>query len=147
MTLSRSEIEQRRVAVDYELKAADSFIFGDSVQIQQVLINLVMNAIEALSEVSNRTRTLRITTLNPDDKTVELRIADNGIGLDPDVMERVFDSFYTTKAQGMGMGLTISHTIIERHRGTLKAQVAEPYGSCFSFVVPIAGNEGAIKPQ
>ncbi|AHY08041.1 ATP-binding sensor histidine kinase [Serratia plymuthica] len=147
MTLSRSEIEQRRVAVEYELKAADSFIFGDSIQIQQVLINLVMNAIEALSEVSDRARTLRITTLNPDDGRVELRIMDNGVGLDPDVMERVFDSFYTTKAQGMGMGLTISHAIIERHRGALKAQAAEPCGSCFSFVVPTAGNESAIKPQ
>jgi signal transduction histidine kinase len=61
-------------------------------------------------------------------------------------MERVFDSFYTTKAQGMGMGLTISHAIIERHRGALKAQAAEPYGSCFSFVVPISGSENAMKP-
>lgn len=137
MTLSRSEIEQRQVAVDYDLKAAHSFIFGDSVQIQQVLINLVINAIEAMAEVTDRTRTLKISTLNPDESSVELRITDNGTGLAPDIGQRVFDSFYTTKVQGMGMGLTISHAIIERHRGTLKAQNNTPYGSCFSFVVPV----------
>lgn len=136
LSLSRSEIDQRRVAVDIDLTAEHSMIFGDSVQIQQVLINLVINAIEAMEDVTERPRTLRISTRSPSTGTIELRVTDNGTGLAPDVGQRVFDSFYTTKAQGMGMGLTISHSIIERHRGVLQAQNNEPFGSCFSFIIP-----------
>lgn len=141
MTLSRSEIEQRRVAVEYELKADKRFILADSVQIQQVLINLVINAVEAMADVSDRPRTLRIVTNNPDEGSVALHVTDNGTGLPPEVRERVFDSFYTTKAQGMGMGLTISHSIIERHHGRLTAQPNAPHGSCFSFTLPTAERE------
>lgn len=141
MTLSRSEIEQRRVAVEYDLKATRSFILADSVQIQQVLINLVINAVEAMAEVADRPRTLRISTHNPVEAAVELRVIDSGTGLAPEVRERVFDSFYTTKAQGMGMGLTISHSIVERHQGELKAQPGSPYGSCFSITLPAVAQE------
>lgn len=136
LTLSRSELERRHIAVDYRLQAANSLFCGDSVQIQQVLLNLVMNAIEAMAEVDSRPRVLTLSTQNPQPGELLCAIADTGSGMDAEVQARLFESFYTTKAQGMGMGLTISHTIIERHQGKLTAQARTPFGSLFSFTVP-----------
>lgn len=115
--LSRSELELRHISVDYLLNADDSFIIGDSVQIQQVLLNLVMNAMEAMAEVTDRPCSITIATANCAEGKVIFEIADTGSGIEPALTERIFDSFYSTKAQGMGMGLTISASIIERHRG------------------------------
>lgn len=115
--LSRSELELRHISVDYLLNADDSFIIGDSVQIQQVLLNLVMNAMEAMAEVTDRPCSITISTANCGERKVIFEIADTGSGIEPELTERIFDSFYSTKAQGMGMGLTISASIIERHRG------------------------------
>ncbi len=138
LTLSRSELERRRITVDYQLQAENSAFHGDSVQIQQVLLNLVMNAIEAMAEVDSRPRVLTLSTQNPRPDEVMCGIADTGTGMDAEVQARLFESFYTTKAQGMGMGLTISHTIIERHQGKLTAQARAPFGSLFSFILPAA---------
>lgn len=140
IALSRSELEQRHISIDYLLTADDSFIIGDSVQIQQVLLNLVMNAVEAMADVNNRPCTIALTTLNTEGK-VTFEIADTGTGLEPELTERIFDSFYSTKAQGMGMGLTISASIIERHRGKLSARQREPYGTVFAFTLPLAGED------
>ncbi len=115
--LSRSELELRHISVDYLLNADDSFIIGDSVQIQQVLLNLVMNAMEAMAEVTDCPCSITISTANCGERKVIFEIADTGSGIEPELTERIFDSFYSTKAQGMGMGLTISASIIERHRG------------------------------
>ncbi|PLR31441.1 histidine kinase [Chimaeribacter californicus] len=142
MMLSRSELERRQVGVEYALQAAHPFIWSDSVQIQQVLLNLVANAIDAMIDVTDRPRLLTLSSSNPAPGYLRFCIADSGIGLDPAVMARVFDSFYTTKAQGMGMGLTISHAIIERHRGKLTAEARQPHGSCFTFVLPTEGEGG-----
>lgn len=139
--LSRSELERRRVVVEYGLQAAQPFVWGDSVQIQQVLLNLVANAIDAMSDITDRPRLLTLCSSNPAPGYLRFSIRDTGTGLDPAVMARVFDSFYTTKKQGMGMGLTISHAIIERHRGKLTAHAREPHGSCFTFVLPAEGEE------
>ncbi|PLR42313.1 trifunctional serine/threonine-protein kinase/ATP-binding protein/sensor histidine kinase [Chimaeribacter arupi] len=139
MMLSRSELERQRVAVEYQLQAEQPGIWSDSVQIQQVLLNLVANAIDAMADITDRPRLLTLSSSNPAPGYLRFCIADTGIGLDPAVMARVFDSFYTTKKQGMGMGLTISHAIIERHRGKLSAEARRPYGSCFTFVLPTEG--------
>ncbi len=136
MSLSRSELERRRVNVEYHLAATDHHIFSDSVQIQQVLLNLVINAIDAMAETDNRPRVLTLTSGNPQPGIVCFEIADTGTGLDPEIINRVFDSFYTTKEQGMGMGLTISYGIIQQHRGKLTATSRMPYGSVFSFTMP-----------
>ncbi|EIY5101882.1 trifunctional serine/threonine-protein kinase/ATP-binding protein/sensor histidine kinase [Klebsiella variicola] len=141
ITLSRSELEQRRISVDYLLKAQDSVITGDSVQIQQVLLNLVMNAVEAMKEVKDRACTITLSTSNADGKVV-VEIADTGTGIEPERLERIFDSFYSTKAQGMGMGLTISASIIERHCGKLSARHRTPHGTVFTFALPLAALEG-----
>lgn len=139
--LSRSELELRHISVDYLLNADDSFIIGDSVQIQQVLLNLVMNAMEAMAEVTDRPCSITISTANCGEGKVIFEIADTGSGIEPELTERIFDSFYSTKAQGMGMGLTISASIIERHRGKLSARRREPYGTVFTFALPLAGQE------
>lgn len=135
--LSRSELELRHISVDDRLTAANSFITGDSVQIQQVLLNLVMNAVEAMAEVTSRPCTITLATSNVEESVV-VEIADTGSGIEPERLEQIFDSFYSTKAQGMGMGLTISASIIERHRGKLTARRREPHGTVFTFALPIA---------
>ncbi|WP_275554646.1 AAA family ATPase [Mixta sp. Marseille-Q2659] len=137
MALSRSELERRQIVLEYALKAEAAFIYGDSVQIQQVLLNLVMNAIDAMSEIHHRPRVLTLNSFNPTPEKIRLEIADTGIGLCPEVKARLFDSFYTTKEQGMGMGLTISYGIIEKHLGELTAESRQPDGSVFAFTLPI----------
>jgi predicted ATPase/signal transduction histidine kinase len=144
ITLSRSELEQRRISVNYALAAADSFIVGDSVQIQQVLLNLVMNAVEAMAEIKDRPGTLLLSTSNPEGGGITFEIADSGTGIGPGLSERIFDSFYSTKAQGMGVGLTISYSIIERHRGKLTARNREPHGCIFAFTLPLAASEESL---
>ena len=142
MGLSRSELERRQILLEYALDAQDAFICGDSVQIQQVLLNLVMNAIDAMAEIT-RPRVLTLSSANPAPGKIRLGIADTGIGLCPEVRARLFDSFYTTKAQGMGMGLTISHGIIEKHQGELIAESRQPFGSLFAFTLPTSSDASA----
>lgn len=141
MSLSRSELERHRVTVVMALKARASTILCDTVQIQQVLLNLVINAIDAMSSNDERQRVIRITSSNPDEGYVRLEVADTGTGLDLDVMKRIFDSFYTTKNHGMGMGLTISKGIIVSHRGTLQVANRDPYGCVFWFDLPLEAAE------
>ncbi|MCU6665638.1 trifunctional serine/threonine-protein kinase/ATP-binding protein/sensor histidine kinase [Silvania hatchlandensis] len=144
ITLSRSELEQRRISVTWALAATDSFIVGDSVQIQQVLLNLVMNAVEAMAEIKDRPGTLLLSTSNPGSGGIAFEIADSGTGIEPGLTERIFDSFYSTKAQGMGVGLTISYSIIERHRGKLTARNRAPHGSVFAFTLPLAASVASL---
>jgi C4-dicarboxylate-specific signal transduction histidine kinase len=111
---------------------------GDSVQIQQVLLNLVMNAIEAMAEIADRPGTLVLSTSNPEGGGITFEMADSGTGIEPGLTERIFDSFYSTKAQGMGVGLTISYSIIERHRGKLTALASRM--ARFAFTLPLAAS-------
>src|SRR4030095_12323326 len=87
------------------------------VQLQQILLNLIMNAIEAMSGVEDRSRELMITTRNIAADQVQVSVADSGIGIDPQKLDKIFDSFYTTKPSGMGMGLSISRSILQAHGG------------------------------
>lgn len=136
VALSRSELERQQIALHYHLDAADAFIFGDSVQIQQVLLNLIVNAIDAMAGIDDRPLTLTVSSDNPVPGQIRLAIADTGIGISADVRGRLFDAFYTTKEQGMGMGLSISYGIIEKHGGKLTAEPLEPHGSVFTFTLP-----------
>ena len=138
ITLSRSELERCAISVDYQLWASNDGIIGDSIQMQQVLLNLVVNAIEAMAAINDRPRVLTLTSSNPSPDQLRIDVADTGSGIEPAVIARVFDSFYTTKAEGMGMGLTISHGIIERHHGSLRAEPRASAGSVFYFVLPTA---------
>jgi signal transduction histidine kinase len=130
--------EAKRKSVMIRTQFADevSPIFGDRVQLQQVMLNLVINGLEAMSSVSERARELVITTGNIDAGQVQVTIEDSGIGLDPNTIERIFDPFYTTKPAGMGMGLSISRSILQQHGGRLWATPNHGPGTSFHFTLP-----------
>ena len=109
---------------------------GDRVQLQQVVLNLVMNAIEAMSSVSGRPRELVIHTRNVDGGQVQVTVEDSGVGLDPNTMSKIFEPFYTTKSSGMGMGLSICRSIVQNHGGRLWATANEGPGTRFHFTLP-----------
>ena len=111
-------------------------VLGDRVQFQQVVLNLVINAIEAMSGVSGRARELVITTRNIDPEQVQVTVEDSGTGIDPDTMEKIFDPFYTKKSTGMGMGLSISRSILQHHGGRLWATGKDGPGAIFHFALP-----------
>jgi C4-dicarboxylate-specific signal transduction histidine kinase len=134
---SRSQVElETRLAGD--LPPA----MGDRIQLQQVVVNLVQNGIEAMSAVEDRPRRLMIRSAMEDSDELLVAVRDCGIGIDPKSDRRLFDAFFTTKAQGMGMGLSISHSIIEAHGGRLWASANNDYGATFQFTLP-AGRETA----
>src|SRR5258707_12538995 len=111
-------------------------VTGDRVQLQQVILNLLKNASDAMSAVNDRPRQLQIRTERSPDDQVRLTVQDAGVGLDPQAMDRLFQAFYTTKNDGMGIGLSVSHSIIERHHGRLWAEPNDGPGATFSFSIP-----------
>lgn len=137
LSLTRLELERKWIALELDYRATCADIFCDSVQIQQVLLNLIVNAVDAMMLVEDRPRILRLVSSNPSPETLLFEVTDSGPGISPDILRRVFDSFYTTKKEGMGMGLTISKGIIHRHRGELKAENREEGGSRFWFTLPV----------
>ena len=130
--------EEKRNKVIIRTLFADGLspVLGDRVQLQQVVLNLVINAIEAMSSVSGRPRELVITTRNIDPEQVQVTVEDSGIGIDPNTMEEIFDPFYTKKSTGMGMGLSISRSILQQHGGRLWATARDGPGATFHFVLP-----------
>jgi C4-dicarboxylate-specific signal transduction histidine kinase len=111
-------------------------VSGDRVQLQQVVLNLVMNGIEAMSSVDERARELVITTRNIDTDQVVVSVEDSGVGLDPNTLSKIFEPFYTTKPAGMGMGLSISRSIVEHHGGRLWATAHNGPGTALQFSLP-----------
>ena len=142
--------EAKRNSVIVRTRFADTLspVAGDRVQLQQVVLNLVMNAIEAMSGVSEPPRELIITTQNIDADCVQATVEDSGIGIASDTIDKIFDSFYTTKTSGMGMGLSISRSILQSHGGQLWAVGKEEPapGTMFHFTVPKYHDEGAHAP-
>jgi signal transduction histidine kinase len=112
-------------------------IFGDRVQLQQVILNLIMNAIEAMSEVSDGSRELQISTSEAEAGSVLVVVSDSGPGLSPASDARMFEAFYTTKANGLGIGLSICRSIVDAHGGRLWAAPNEPRGTVFCMTLPI----------
>jgi PAS domain S-box-containing protein len=135
IALTRSQMRQHCILLQTELANGLPRIWGDRVQLQQVILNLIMNAIEAMSEVSEGSRVLLIGTGadTPDGVTVAVR--DSGPGLKPESLGHLFDPFYTTKPAGMGMGLSICRSIIEAHGGQLWASANAPRGAVFQFTL------------
>jgi PAS domain S-box-containing protein len=130
--------EAKRRSVSIITRFADDVfpIVGDRVQLQQVALNLVMNGIEAMSGVGSRMRQLVVTTRNIDPDETQVTIEDSGTGLDSDALSRIFEPFYTTKSGGMGMGLSISRSILQSHGGQLWATTNDGPGASFHFTVP-----------
>jgi len=137
MTLARAAVSDHGVLVKMQLSEGLPRILGDRIQLQQVTLNLVMNAIEAMSEVVEGSRELLISTGRPESGGVLVSICDSGPGLPQADPERIFEAFYTTKASGMGMGLAICRSIIQNHGGRLWAAANVPRGAIFQFTVPI----------
>ena len=131
------------VSVVVELTPDLPFVFGDRIQLQQVILNLIMNGIEAMTGVDDRRRRLRIRSQMQDDEQVHVSIEDSGIGVNAEVMARLFEPFFTTRSQGIGMGLPISRSIIEAHGGRLWAESTANQGSVFQFTLPSGGGPAA----
>jgi signal transduction histidine kinase len=127
---------RNQVEAQTELAADLPSVLGDRVQLQQVLLNLIMNAVEAMSSISGA----RMLTINSQHlqapERVTIAVRDSGVGLDSQAMKRLFDAFYTTKPQGMGMGLSICHNIIESHGGHLTGSSNMDRGATFAFTLP-----------
>jgi PAS domain S-box-containing protein len=134
--LTRSEAVKTRVSVTAELAESLPLVRGDRVQLQQVMLNLILNAIEALSGVRDDAREVLITTEVDAAGDVLVTVRDTGPGLDLDNIEQVFETFYTTKVTGLGMGLSICRSIIKAHGGRLWASANEPRGAIFQFTLP-----------
>ena len=135
IALTRTEAANHSVSVRTQLAEGSPRVQGDRVQLQQVLLNLIINAIEAMRDVGEEERELLISTRNgPDGVSVEVR--DSGPGFAPAALERVFEAFYTTKPGGLGLGLSICRSIIEAHNGRLWASPSEPRGAIFGFIAP-----------
>ena len=133
--LTQSELRRNRVASRMELAANLPPVMGDRVQLQQVVVNLILNAIEAMSGVEGRVRDLVIRTQRGEREEVHVAVRDSGIGFDPLSAERIFDAFYTTKRGGLGMGLSISRSIVESHNGRLWAELNDGPGATFQFTL------------
>ena len=136
ITLSRSELQRNRVVLQSELADDLPNLTGDRVQLQQVILNLLRNASDAMVDVHDRPRQLLVKTEQMDGDRVRLTVRDAGIGVDPQVVDKLFDAFYTTKRDGMGIGLSVSRSIIERHHGRLWAERNDGPGATFAFLVP-----------
>jgi signal transduction histidine kinase len=141
VALTQGEAERRGAALKTELAAGLPSVMGDRVQLQQVLLNLVINALDAMNNVAGRPRVIRIRTSVPDARSILVAVEDSGAGLDPGQAGRLFEAFYTTKPEGLGMGLSISRSIVESHGGKLWATPNEGPGATFQFSLPI--EEGA----
>jgi signal transduction histidine kinase len=136
LTLTRSELERHGVVLHTDLLGGDRPAFADRVQLQQVLLNLILNGVEAMRRVAGHRRILAISSEPAQPDGVLVAVADTGPGLDPATAHRIFDPFFTTKPHGMGMGLSICRSIIAAHGGRLWASPGVPYGTVFRFTVP-----------
>ncbi|MBR0744939.1 CHASE3 domain-containing protein [Bradyrhizobium japonicum] len=146
IALTRSEAFKNGVSVRTRFAEGLPPIQADRVQLQQVVLNLIVNAIEAMAAVSEGGRELLISTGRDPSDGVHVTLRDSGPGLDPKNVERLFEAFYTTKPTGMGMGLAICRSIIEAHGGRMWAGANEPRGACFQFILPLASDETASRP-
>ena len=145
MGLTRVATSEHSVLVKMQLSDGLPPILGDRVQLQQVILNLIMNAIEAMSEVTEGSRELLISTSEAEPGSVLVAVSDSGPGL-PSNPEHLFEAFYTTKANGLGMGLAICRSITQNHGGRLWATPNEPHGAVFCMLLPI-GEKSPENPE
>jgi PAS domain S-box-containing protein len=143
--LARVPMSDHRVSIKIQLMEGLPHVFADRVQTQQVILNLIMNAIEAMSEVAEGSRALLISTSETDSNGVLVAVSDSGPGLPPANLARIFEAFYTTKSSGLGMGLSICRSIVEAHGGRLWAKPNEPRGAVFYIMLPV-GDKALENP-
>jgi signal transduction histidine kinase len=136
IALVRADLETAGVAIRLELADWLPLISAHKGQLQQVVLNLVTNAVDAMRSSTDRPRVLSISSEAPKSNSVTLSVQDTGTGIDPHDLDRIFDAFFTTKVNGMGIGLAICRSIVEAHGGTLSVSAAVPHGSVFHVVLP-----------
>ena len=147
IALSRTELERNRVITRTELADVLPPVTGDRVQLQQVILNLLRNGSDAMSSVDDRSRELLFRTEVEEGDRVRVSVQDAGVGFDPQSLERLFQTFYTTKDDGMGIGLAVSRSIIENHHGHLWAKPNNGPGATFSFSIPCVGQDPERGPR
>jgi C4-dicarboxylate-specific signal transduction histidine kinase len=140
LAITGHELERHRIDVHSELLDDMPTVLGDRVQLQQVILNLVLNAIDAMTEV-DRARVLTIRSLLDDAKGIVLEVSDCGKGFEPGSEDRIFDAFFSTKAAGLGMGLSVSRSIVEAHGGTLRATPNVGLGATFYLTLPVGRHD------
>jgi signal transduction histidine kinase len=134
------------VSLRMELALALPMIAGDRVQLQQVIINLVMNGIEAMQSVTDRPRELVIRSGLDETQQVLVSVTDCGVGISAENADRLFNAFFTTKSSGMGMGLSICRSIMEAHGGRLWTTASMPHGATFQFSLPVLSTHHEVAP-
>jgi PAS domain S-box-containing protein len=139
LALTRTELRRNQIAARTRLASGMAPVDGDRVQLQQVLLNLILNAIEAMRAPGNEPKELLITSTEDASNGVRIAVADTGPGLPAESLARVFDAFFTTKSDGMGMGLSICRSIVESHGGGISVAANEPRGAIFQFTLPRDG--------
>ena len=137
--LLRREVSNHGVSMRMELASALPAVLGDRIQLQQVVVNLVMNGVDAMATISDRPREIMIQSRPHETREVLVAVRDSGIGIDSESADRLFNAFFTTKPSGMGMGLSISRSIITAHGGKLWVSPNADHGAAFQFTVPIDG--------
>jgi PAS domain S-box-containing protein len=143
IALAHSEVQRNGVALETQLSEDVPVILADRIQLQQVVLNLMMNAIEAMTGAGEGPRELLVQSGTDESQGVLVSVQDSGPGLDPKSLDHLFDAFYTTKPQGLGMGLAISRSIVEAHGGRLWATTNAPHGAVFQFTLPIGSERVA----
>jgi signal transduction histidine kinase len=132
------------VALETRLAEDLPLVPGDRVQLQQVVLNLILNAIEATREIEGPSRQVWVASRCENGDKVHVEVRDSGIGLAPDSQGRVFEAFYTTKQNGLGMGLSISKSIVEAHGGRISAMPNSPHGAIFEFWLPLVSEDTGV---
>jgi len=142
VALTRDTTQTKRITLETRLSHDVPRVLADRVQLQQVLVNLITNAADAMADVNDRPRTVTISSSWKDGRQVEVAVADSGAGIDPEHRDRIFDPFFTTKSDGMGMGLAICRGIVEAFGGRLWATSNPDCGTTLHFALPAAATEG-----
>ena len=141
IALVGAEAQRNRVLLQTELSNDLPLVLGDRIQLQQVILNLIMNAIEAMRGIDQTQRKVLVVSRKDESKGALVEVQDSGAGLEGLALDRLFDAFYTTKPDGMGIGLAVSRTIIESHGGQLRALPNVPQGAVFEFQLPTNGSQ------
>jgi C4-dicarboxylate-specific signal transduction histidine kinase len=144
LALARTELHKHGVTIRTDLSADTPRVYGDRVQLMQLILNLTMNGVDAMSTVEGR-RDLTVTSRLSAQGGVHIAVADTGSGVDAEKVDRVFESFFTTKATGMGMGLSICRSIISAHAGRIWLEPNEPRGAIFQFTLPDGGEAASSQ--
>ena len=144
IAMVRHELQRSKVSLKTRLADELPAVPGDRVQLQQVVLNLIRNAIEATREIEGRPRHVLVTSRFEAGKNVQVEVRDSGVGLAPDSGTRVFDAFYTTKPTGLGIGLSICKSIVEAHGGKIGAIPNSPHGAIFHFWLPLVSDDTGV---